>query len=116
VPPIWQEPWVLDLAKTILAVIMVLVLALTVVRPLLRSLAEKGAAPRREEKLGHLALPDGAMGEDQASVGQQSLPGPPKDNKQYENQLESARVAVREDPKRVAQLMKTWIASDGPSA
>jgi len=115
-PPIWQEPWVLDLAKTILAVIMVLVLALTVVRPLLRSLAEKGASPRREEKLGHLALPDGAMGEDQLSVGQQALPGPPKDNKQYETQLESARNAVREDPKRVAQLMKTWIASDGPSA
>jgi type II secretory pathway pseudopilin PulG len=46
----------MDLAKTILAVIMVLVLALTVVRPLLRSLAEKGAAAQREEQLRRMAL------------------------------------------------------------
>jgi len=32
-PPVWQEPWVMDLTKTLLAVIMVVVLALTVVRP-----------------------------------------------------------------------------------
>ncbi len=119
-PPIWQEPWVVDLAKTILAVIMVIVLALTVVRPLLKGLAERGAAARREDQLGHLALPEGELGEEQLRLGQQpqvqgALPGP-NTKKNYEDQLDSARGMVREDPKRVAQLMKTWIASDGAGA
>lgn len=119
-PPIWQEPWVVDLAKTILAVIMVLVLALTVVRPLLKGLAEKGAAARREDQLGHLALPEGQLGEEQVRLGQPqaqgALPAPGMTKKNYEDQLDSARGLVREDPKRVAQLMKTWIASDGAGA
>jgi flagellar M-ring protein FliF len=113
-PPLWQEPWVVDLAKTILAVIMVLVLAFTVLRPLLRSLAEKGATARREDQLGHLAL-EGREGPvpGLAHAQQGALPGPSRRRQSYEEHLESARNMVREDPKRVAQMMKTWIATDG---
>jgi flagellar M-ring protein FliF len=37
-----------------------------------------------------------------------SLPGPAG----YENVLDAARGMVDSDPKRVAQLVKTWIAED----
>jgi flagellar M-ring protein FliF len=37
------------------------------------------------------------------------LPGPAG----YENVLEAARGMVDTDPKRVAQLVKTWVAEDG---
>jgi flagellar M-ring protein FliF len=113
-PPLWQEPWVVDLAKTILAVIMVLVLAFTVLRPLLRSLAEKGAAARREDQLGHLAL-EGREGPvpGLTHAQQGALPSPSRRHQSYEEHLESARSMVREDPRRVAQMMKTWIGTDG---
>lgn len=119
--PLWQEPWVMDLTKTVLAVIMVVVLALTVVRPLLRSLAERGVASRQEgEDLARLALTDEGAGEigtgDAPGVGQEAhkaLAGPQAANRSYENNLEAARNIVREDPRRVAQLMKNWMASDG---
>ncbi len=118
-PPVWQEPWVLDLAKTLMAVVLVLVLALTVVRPLLRSLAERGIATRQEEDyLARLALAgEGEGGGDEAlGLGHEprkALTGPQAANRSYENNLETARNIVREDPKRVAQLMKNWMASDG---
>ena len=115
-PPVWQEPWVMDLAKTILAVILVLVLALTVVRPMLRSLAQRGSAARREQ----MALPGGggvAEGTGErlglGSTSQGALPGPAPVQRNYESNLDTARGMVRDDPKRVAQLMKTWIAGDG---
>ncbi|OOG26190.1 flagellar M-ring protein FliF [Thioalkalivibrio denitrificans] len=113
-PPLWEEPWVMDMAKTILAVIMVLVLALTVVRPLLRNLAEKGAAAHREEqRFQQLALEAGEAVPGLEHQSQGALPGPARKNTNYEANLESARGLVREDPKRVAQMMKTWIATDG---
>ena len=121
-PPLWQEPWVTDLAKTLLAVIMVLVLALTVVRPLLRSLAERGVASReQEEYLARLALTEEgeaeADGAGPAGLGRETTPkalaGPTAADRSYENNLETARNIVREDPRRVAQLMKNWMASDG---
>ena len=117
--PVWQEPWVLDLAKTLMAVILVLVLALTVVRPLLRSLAERGIATRQEEDyLARLALAEAGEGgaDEAAGLGHEprkALTGPQAANRSYENNLETARNIVREDPKRVAQLMKNWMASDG---
>lgn len=120
-PPLWQEPWAIDLAKTLLAVIMVLVLALTVVRPLLRSLAERGAASRTQadqDQLARLALTDEGDGAEEQALGlghepRKALTGPQAASRSYENNLEAARNIVREDPKRVAQLMKNWMASDG---
>jgi len=117
--PVWQEPWVLDLAKTLMAVILVLVLALTVVRPLLRSLAERGVASRQDEEyLARLALAEAGEGGIDEAPGlghepRKALTGPQAANRSYENNLETARNIVREDPKRVAQLMKNWMASDG---
>jgi flagellar M-ring protein FliF len=119
--PLWQEPWVMDMAKTLLAVILVLVLALTVLRPLMRSLAERGIASRKDEEyLARLALSEEGHGEGGAEgtpgLGHEprrALTGPQASNRGYENSLETARNIVREDPKRVAQLMKNWMASDG---
>ena len=31
----------------------------------------------------------------------------------YERQLQAARSVVQQDPKRVAQLMRTWVGNDG---
>ena len=117
-PPLWQEPWVADLARTALAVGMVLLVALLVVRPLLQSLAQRGRSVRQTQQM---ALPEGAdafgeAGGEQVNVGHASrgtLPAPGGGSGSHEANLETARTMVRENPKRVAQVMKTWIASDG---
>lgn len=113
-PPLWEAPWVMDLAKTVLAAILVLIVALTVVRPLLRSLAAGGRTARRNQAAA-LAAPGGEAGTMQIGHDGRvpALAGPGGGARNYEDSLDTARDMVREDPKRVAQLMKTWIASDG---
>lgn len=115
-PPVWQEPWVHDLAKTILAVIVVLFLALTVLRPVLRSLADRGSEAHSMRNSGMGALPEGGGGEMRPGLpheARMALTGPQDAGRSHEVKLETARGLVRDDPRRVAQLMKNWIASDG---
>ena len=112
--PIWEQPWFLELIRPLLAVFVVLLIALTVIRPLLRGLADKGRL-EEELELARLAPPEGAD-EDTLSLGhdaREALTGPQSSYPHYETHLEMARNMVREDPKRVAQLMKMWILTDG---
>lgn len=106
-PPIWQQPWVWSVAKQALGVVLVLMLFFGVLRPVLRSLAEKAQPPR--------ALPDGGaagqlpLAADQVSLGGQSqAPAIP-----LEQQFGMARSMIENDPQRVAQVVKTWVAADG---
>jgi len=116
--PIWEQPWFLELIRLVLAVLVVLVVALTVVRPLLRGLADKG---RLEEELELARLaPPGSTDEDEDTLSlghdaQAALADPQTQSPNYHKQLEKARNIVREDPKRVAQLMKMWIVADEPN-
>ena len=112
--PFYQEPWLWDLAKQVMGALGVLFLVLFVLRPVLRSLAEKG----KEAPL--VALP-GGEGAGQLPPG--AAPGLPaggssaqkaleqlKAGGEYEDQLTAAKSLVQDDPKRVAQVMKTWLA------
>ena len=116
--PIWQEAWIWDLAKQVTGALGVLFLVLFVLRPVLRSLAEKGKEPPM------VALPGGEMA---AALpgGAGALPGLPagggmssaqqaleqlKAGGEHEDQLNAAKTLVQEDPKRVAQVVKTWLA------
>jgi flagellar M-ring protein FliF len=79
----------------------VIALLLLVVRPLLRSLL----TPVRG---------DGSVPLDASLATAQALPGavpPPAIG--YEQQLAQARGLVTQDPKRVAQVVKGWVNSDG---
>ena len=103
--PIWEQPWVLSLAKQLLGVLAVLFIAFGVLRPMLRNLSTHGknAAAR--------ALPAGqsagqlALGEDQLTLG-----GPAPMNGQQ--LMDMASTMAKEDPKRVAQVLNTWVARD----
>jgi len=60
---------------------------------------------------GHLALAggSGAVAQLEGPREPARLPGPAR----YEQVVEAARGMVREDPKRVAQLVKTWVGENG---
>jgi flagellar M-ring protein FliF len=103
--PLWQRPWVMYAVRLALGAIVLLVLALGVLRPLLRNLTTAAAA----------AVPGGAApltidavtGEARATAAGTAIPGQPL---AFEQQIVQARNLVSQDPKRVAQVVKTWVA------
>jgi len=105
-PPLWQQPWVTQLAKQIVGAALVLVVALLVLRPLMKSLT-KGA------------LRAGAAGEsgadvagDKVSLSKQNA-NAIKLSPSFEQQIAAARTLVGQDPRRAAQVVKDWVAADG---
>ena len=123
--PIWQQAWLWDAAGKLGALAALLLLFFMVFRPVHRSLTAQGLALRDEER----EVREGEREGDQDESGQprRALPGEKvadspeqvedmalklRDESQ-ERQLEAARELVREDPKRVARVMKSWIAENG---
>jgi flagellar M-ring protein FliF len=98
--PLWEQPWVLSLAKQLLGGLAVLVIAFGILRPMLNNLATQGKPVLALGQGGQLAL-----GEDQLALGNQ----PPIDINQLK---ELAGSIAREDPKRVAKVMNTWVSSN----
>jgi flagellar M-ring protein FliF len=117
--PWWQQGWVRDLAKQGVGVLVVLVLVFAVLRPVMKSLSQNvregrpAAAGFGELGVGELGG-DGAMaamGGDKVTLSGGDgmlLPGP--DNS-YEQQITAIKGMIAEDPGRVAQVVKKWVAS-----
>jgi flagellar M-ring protein FliF len=98
--PLWERPLVRDIAKLLAGLVVLLVLVLSVLRPLVRSLL---ATPR----VAYMpALPSGSAAE---SLPAGSGATTPLD---YEGQIAQARGLVNQDPARVAQVVKTWVGND----
>jgi flagellar M-ring protein FliF len=109
-----EQPWVWNVGKQAVGAIGVLILIFGVLKPILRSLAEKGV--QANAMVPAVAGAQGGGGaEDQLSLSgagtqQTQLEGPKAG---YEQHLETAKDVVNEDPKRVAQVVKNWVGEDG---
>jgi len=112
--PLIERPEVQSLTRLALSALVLLVLILAVVRPLLRSLfpPPAQAAALVPTSLEALAAPEAAAGgESAASPSHHALIASPLQGPTpYEQKLALARETVKQDPKKVAQVMKTWIA------
>ncbi|MGB5276378.1 MAG: flagellar basal-body MS-ring/collar protein FliF [Gammaproteobacteria bacterium] len=103
--PIWEQAWLLSLVKQLLGALAVLFIAFGVLRPMLRNLSTQGKYSAAQ------ALPAGqsagqlALGEDQLTLSNQSQAS----GKQL---LEMASTMAKEDPKRVAQVLNTWVSKE----
>lgn len=102
--PLWKQPWVMDGAKIGVAVLAVVLLLFGILRPLLRYLAAITPAPAVSSAE--------AMAEDRISLGggQAGLMLPQHNT--YENNINMIRDMARQDPKHVAQVVKTWVNAD----
>jgi flagellar M-ring protein FliF len=98
VVPLWQRPWVRDVVRLVLGALVLVALALGVLRPLIRNLSTHALAGTPE------LLPAGRASEEKATVT-----AAPSQSLAYEQQLVQARGLVSQDPKRVAQVVKTWV-------
>jgi flagellar M-ring protein FliF len=98
-PPIWEAPWVPSVAKQVVGAGLVLLVAFLILRPLMKSLTKSPRAARD------------ADGEDRVSLSGQGKPI--KLQPSFEQQIAAARTLVGQDPKRAAQVVKDWVATDG---
>jgi flagellar M-ring protein FliF len=107
--PLWQRPLIQNLGRQGLGAVVVLILIFAVLRPTLKSLMH----PQTPRGQMVAALPRGAQAValmDERAVSDVQMP---QAIPEYEQKLALARGAVAQDPKRVAQVIKTWVGSDG---
>src|SRR6185437_10397994 len=108
-PPLWQSPFAWSLLRIVAGLVVVLVLVLSVLRPLVRTLI----TPMRLGTAGPQVLPAGAAA---GATGAAALPPSQKEAAvsavTHEQQLSHARTLVNQDPKRVAQVVRGWVGSD----
>jgi flagellar M-ring protein FliF len=100
-PAIWEKPMFWDLVKLVAGAAVLIVLVLTVLRPLVRALIGSSRGQRM------LAAPAQAA---QALLAPAQVPAPALTPEQ---QLTHARTLVTQDPRRSAQVVREWVGQDG---
>ena len=103
-PKLWESPLFQDIMKIVAGLIVLLVLVLSVLRPLVKTLigpvrSQLAVLPRAPAPANTPALPGGQEAALQAAVT-------------HEQQVLQARTLVNQDPKRVAQVVRGWVAKD----
>lgn len=117
-PPIWEQPWIWSLARQLLIGVALILLVLFVARPAVRNLRgdSNASLPAPGNESGQETA-DGELSNDQVSLSasQNGNGLPPQLNAPphaYGDVLNLARGLANEDPKRVAKLIKDWVASN----
>lgn len=109
--PFWQQPQLWDGLRQFLGVLVVIVLLVSVLRPVMKNLANPGTGrlsfPPQENAGG---LP-GTVQSQPAPATEQPVPEATPDP--TETQLTQARSMAEQDPQRVAQLTRAWIGNNG---
>jgi flagellar M-ring protein FliF len=119
--PIWEQGWFVDIIKQVGGLLLVVLLIFVVLRPTMKRLtathaelsgdadAATGAGGHGAARVeGPLGAPDSGS-EDEMMLGSDGEPIKLPGRGRYENIMDAARDLVDEDPKRVAQLVKTWM-------
>lgn len=119
-PPIYEQPWFWRAVRIAASVLIIIVLIVTIVRPMLKRLLYPDAKPEHELDLdNHTVL----GGDDELSLlaaqaesepifglrdGQLKLPDLHRD----EDLLKAVRALVANEPDLAAQVIKEWVAQD----
>ena len=105
--PIWKQAWALSVGKQLLGGLVVLFIAFGVLRPMLSSLAKQGD----KVPANYAALPAGQQGE-QLALGEDQLTLSNHNPVGGQQLIDAASSMVKDDPKRVAQVLNTWVEKD----
>lgn len=120
-PGFWTESWFLSIFRQVMFGLLVIFLTFFVLRPVLNLLAGPSAEDRMKELLAEqelerlaeqeLEAEEAAMQETVTLSGGEELllPGP---GDMYARQLDTIKALVDENPARVAQVLKEWVASE----
>jgi len=112
--PIWQDPHARELLRTILGGIAVIVLIFTVLRPALRQMLQPKPVIPPQSTVATIVAEELQHDADQPRAARApSDPALPTAAMHFDQKLDVARSAVTSDPKRVAQVVRDMVASDG---
>jgi flagellar M-ring protein FliF len=117
--PVWQQPELLDLARSLAWPVGTLLFGALVlmgaIRPALKVMAQP-ATPRELERVGQVDAVEGdepdrpMLAAPSAAVGNKLIEANPADLA-----LEEARKLTRDNPAAVANIVKTWINGEAPA-
>ena len=105
--PLTEQPWIWQAGRIAAGALVGLFILMGVVRPVMRTLAEKAAV---------LPPPPQPVDEQQLALQALALQGgnnPRLMQGGYENNLTQAKSMAAQDPRRVAQVVKQWVGEDG---
>lgn len=108
-PPLWEHPRAREFARLAFGSLAVLVLIFTVLRPASRQLLAPKVAVAAVVANPDDELPVSLSGPAQA----RAMPSPTANAMTFDDKLEVARSAVSTDAKRVAQVVRDMVESDG---
>ena len=106
--PIWKQPWILDLAKQGAGGLLVLIIAFGLLRPMMKNLVNRDLAElemHQSDQQARLAHDNDA----QAALADHSMGTGALEHTESSSQLDAIRALANEDPKRVANVMRTWV-------
>ena len=118
----WEEEWVIDMAKQAAGILLILIFIVLVLRPVIRELTYKEPEPEAEDK----GLTDEEMEEAERAAAlaeAESMGGLTASEwaelgvsyEEYENMLRTLKEMAADDPRIVAQVVRTWVALDDDS-
>ena len=111
-PGIFEQAWVWELGRGLLAALAVLALIFTVLRPMIRySTSYTPPVPQTDLRLENAMAEATAASQPAALTGPGDVAPPPKRN--YQQSVAMARNTAVEQPVRAAYVVKNWIAADG---
>ncbi|WP_151671531.1 flagellar basal-body MS-ring/collar protein FliF [Nitrincola schmidtii] len=115
-PSFWEQDWFWNLLKQLGAGIFILILALGILRPVLKHLSATGSqaggndlGPAGQISAELESLDGSGMADDKVTFGGVQSAAMATPNESFDYQLNEIRSMVAEDPARVAQAIKQWV-------
>ncbi len=116
--PVWQEPALLDLARSLAWPVGTLLFGalvlLGVIRPALKVMAQPGVAVK-SERMGQLDAVESDEPERPLLAAPGASSSQPAELSAADVALEDARKLTRDNPAAVANIVKTWINGEAPA-
>ncbi len=112
--PIWQQPWVWDIAKQVLGGLFVLFLVFGILRPAIKNMMNKEITLHQTALTG----PGGGGVAGQLGVDEDELSPHAKEMKaleaapEYDKSIHNVREMVNTDPKLAAQVVRNWVGEE----
>ncbi|SFW37247.1 flagellar basal-body MS-ring/collar protein FliF [Luteibacter sp. UNCMF366Tsu5.1] len=116
--PFWERPGMLDLIKQGLGVMIALIVGFFVLRPILKGLLKPAPIVMNNAALAgpmptvSVMVDDDDMTPDRVSTSSQAQLGSPA-LLAYEQKVGLAKRMAAENPKQMAQVVKSWVSDDG---